>query len=100
MANPLAPGVSVKGKFITNRNVPARPNPKGKQGMTGSSTFPAAGNHESLGGNSESYRVTASPRFMRNTSKHSGFGAVKKPTAGKSPMGVSPQRRKGNFGKV
>jgi hypothetical protein len=118
MSNPLRPGVKLNKRElssqggITSRTIPGNTNfrtgvqippsnPFGKQGnVTGGSNFSHGANHESIGGNSDAYRVPAKPKFMRLSAKSSGFGAVKQPTKGKSPMGVSPDRKVGNFGRV
>lgn len=117
MANPLAPGVSVKGKFITSRTIPGKTSfrtgvqippsrPASKQGNVASgSDFSADAPNESLGGNSGAYRVAPRAgnfgRFKRLSSKNSGFGAMRRPTAGKSPTGVFPgASHNGNFGRV
>lgn len=119
MANPLAPGVSVKGRHITSRTLPGNTNfrtgvqippsrPAGKQGNVPSgSTFSADAPNESMGGNSGDYRVQPRAgnfgRYRRLSAKHSGFGAMRRPAppAGKSPTGVFPgAAHKGNFGKV
>jgi hypothetical protein len=119
MSNPLSPGVSVKGKFITSRTLPGNTGfrtgvqippsrPAAKQGnvVTGSD-FSADAPNESPGGNSGDYRTQPRAgnfgRFKRLSGKASGFGAVRRPAppAGRSPMGVFPgAAHKGNFGKV
>lgn len=120
MANPLAPGIKLGKKElssqggITSRTIPGNTGyrtgvqippskPFSKQGnVTGGSTFPANGNNDSMGGDSGSYRVPAKPRYKKLSANHSGFGAVRRPAppVGKSPMGVFPARKAGNFGKV
>lgn len=115
MSNPLAPGVSVKGKHITSRTIPGNTGyrtgvqippsrPFSKQGnVTSGSTFPANGNNDSLGGDSGSYRVPAKPRFKKLSANHSGFGAVRRPAppAGKSPKSVlTAQDRTSRFPEV
>ena len=115
--NPLAPGVKVVGPKITSRTIPGKmrsgwigsalpkPSPNGKQGnVTSGSDFGMGAPNESMGGNSGDYRISASPLSRRgdsgSKSGSQGFGAVKRPTAGKSPRGLQPGRSKGNFGRI
>lgn len=123
MANPLAPGVKLNKRElnsqggITSRTIPGNTNfrtgvqmppskPFSKQGnVTSGSVFPASGNHDSLGGDSGSYRIAAKPRFMRLSRRSAGFGAVKRPNNPRSPkgnvtIGNMADRATGNFGAV
>jgi hypothetical protein len=116
MANPLTPGVSVRGKFVTSRTIPGNTNfrtgvqippskPAGKQGNVATgSDYSVDGPNESMGGNSGDYRVAPRAgnfgRYKKLSSKAAGFGAVRRPNVGSSPMGQFPARKVGNFGKV